>query len=162
MTGVQTCALPICCASVTMAPILARIPSVRKSLEQRSTPAMDGMSPPSNRTGFRRDTTTTAHRPGSRQSNASGMPRDLRKIASPFRLRFPFACLANKRRKVAIRPGFANLAFRQRRLEAANDVFGGRFGGSRTTRIRNRDAWLHKSFPARLERAKVEGTFSLS
>src|SRR5688572_1072402 len=32
---------------------------------------MDGMSPPSNRTGFRRDTTTTAHRPGSRQSNGS-------------------------------------------------------------------------------------------
>src|SRR6266436_1813567 len=29
------------------------------------------MSPPSNRTGFRRDTTTTAHRPGSRQSNGS-------------------------------------------------------------------------------------------
>ena len=38
---------------------------------RRSTPAMDGMSPPSNRTGFRRDTTTTAHRPGSRQSNGS-------------------------------------------------------------------------------------------
>ena len=35
------------------------------------------------RTGFRRD--TTAHRRGLRQSNASGMPRDLRKIASPFR-----------------------------------------------------------------------------
>jgi hypothetical protein len=32
---------------------------------------MYGMSPPSNRTGFRRDTTTTAHRPGSRQSNGS-------------------------------------------------------------------------------------------
>src|SRR3989442_14634737 len=39
--------------------------------ERRSTPAMDGMSPPSNRTGFRRDTTTTAHRHGSRQSNGS-------------------------------------------------------------------------------------------
>src|ERR1022692_1931619 len=34
---------------------------------------MDGMSPPSNRTGFRRDTTTTAHRPGSRQSNGSSL-----------------------------------------------------------------------------------------
>jgi hypothetical protein len=32
---------------------------------------MDGMSPPSNRTGFRRNTATTAHRPGSRQSNGS-------------------------------------------------------------------------------------------
>src|SRR4249919_94820 len=32
---------------------------------------MDGISPPSNRTGFRRDSTTTAHRPGSRQSNGS-------------------------------------------------------------------------------------------
>src|SRR5262245_43339027 len=29
------------------------------------------MSPPSNRTGFRRDSTTTAPRPGSRQSNDS-------------------------------------------------------------------------------------------
>src|SRR5258708_3476572 len=35
---------------------------------------MDGMSPPSNRTGFRRDSTTTAHRPGSRQSNGSRRP----------------------------------------------------------------------------------------
>src|SRR5438128_4634963 len=34
---------------------------------------MDGMSPPLNRTGFRRDTTTTAHRPGSRQSNGSSV-----------------------------------------------------------------------------------------
>jgi len=34
------------------------------------------MSPPSNRTGFRRDTTTPAHRPGSRRSNgSSGSPR---------------------------------------------------------------------------------------
>jgi SAM-dependent methyltransferase len=32
---------------------------------------VDGMSPPSNRTGFRRDTTTPAHPPGSRQSNGS-------------------------------------------------------------------------------------------
>src|SRR5215475_13853227 len=36
---------------------------------------MDGMSPPSNRTGFRRDTTTTAHRPGLRQSNGSRVRR---------------------------------------------------------------------------------------
>src|SRR5260221_5181217 len=32
---------------------------------------MDGMSAPSNRTEFRRDTTTTAHRHGSRRSNGS-------------------------------------------------------------------------------------------
>src|SRR5215207_1855975 len=65
----------MCCASVTMAPIPARTPSVRKSCERRSTPAVDGRSPPSNRTGFRRDTTTTAHRPGSRQSDGSRRSR---------------------------------------------------------------------------------------
>jgi hypothetical protein len=51
--------------------ILARAPSVRKSQERRSTPAEGGTSPPSNRTGCRPDSTTTAHRPGSRQSNGS-------------------------------------------------------------------------------------------
>ncbi len=61
--------LCMCCASVTMVPILARTPSIRKILERRSTQTMDGMSPPSNRTGFRPDTTTTAHPHGSRQSN---------------------------------------------------------------------------------------------
>src|SRR5882724_4495561 len=35
---------------------------------------MDGMSPPSNRTGFRRDTTTTGHRPGSRMRAAVTLP----------------------------------------------------------------------------------------
>ena len=44
-------------------------PISEEELRARSTPAMDGMSPRSNRTGFRRDTTTTAHRRGSRQSD---------------------------------------------------------------------------------------------
>ena len=61
----------MCCPSVTRVPKLAHTPSASKSSEPRSTEAVDGMSPPSNRTGFTRDTTTTAHLPGSRRSNGS-------------------------------------------------------------------------------------------
>jgi ubiquinone/menaquinone biosynthesis C-methylase UbiE len=46
-------------------------PISQKELGAAFNPAMDGRSPPSNRTGFRPDTTTTAHRRGSRQSNGS-------------------------------------------------------------------------------------------
>jgi SAM-dependent methyltransferase len=46
-------------------------PISQEELRAAFIPAMDGMSLPSNQTGFRRDTTTTAHRPGSRQSNGS-------------------------------------------------------------------------------------------
>src|SRR5215207_5513024 len=63
----------MCCASGMMVPIPARTPSVRKSCERRSTPAPDGRSSPSNRTGFRPDTTTTAHRPGWRPSDGSSL-----------------------------------------------------------------------------------------
>jgi hypothetical protein len=55
----------------TPVPRPARIQSVRTSRELRSTPAPTGTSPPSNRTGFRRDSRTTAHRPGSQRSNGS-------------------------------------------------------------------------------------------
>ena len=62
------------CASVTMSRHCGPHPINQEELRRRSTPAMDGMSPPSNRTGFRRDTTSTAHRAGSRQSNGSRLP----------------------------------------------------------------------------------------
>ena len=44
-------------------------PISQEELESGVQPSNDGMSPPSNRTGFRRDTTTTAHRRAPRQSN---------------------------------------------------------------------------------------------
>src|SRR5260370_23997772 len=44
---------------------------------------MDGMSPPSNPTGFRRDTTTTAHGPGSRQSNGSRLRNWSVRVSDP-------------------------------------------------------------------------------
>jgi len=46
-------------------------PISQEELRAAFNPGVDGMSLPSNRTGFRRDTTTTAHRPGSRQLNGS-------------------------------------------------------------------------------------------
>src|SRR5829696_3063319 len=61
------------CASQTTVPILARTPSVSRSCQRRSTPARDGRSPPSNRTGCRRTSTTTAHRPGWRPSNGASL-----------------------------------------------------------------------------------------
>src|ERR1017187_4528469 len=73
----------ICCASVTMVPTLARTPSIRKNCEQRSTPAAGGILPPSNRTEFRQDTTTTAHRLGSQPLNGSRHSWRLQTIALP-------------------------------------------------------------------------------
>jgi SAM-dependent methyltransferase len=46
-------------------------PISQDELRAAFNPALDGMSPPSNRTGFRRDTTTMAHRPGWRPSKGS-------------------------------------------------------------------------------------------
>jgi hypothetical protein len=45
------------------------------------------MSPPLNQTGFRRDTTATAHRPGSRQSNGSADPAGCRPLVKNHRIR---------------------------------------------------------------------------
>jgi SAM-dependent methyltransferase len=49
-------------------------PVSQEVLRAAFNPGSDGLSPPSNRTGFRRGTTTRAHRPGSRQSNGSRRP----------------------------------------------------------------------------------------
>src|ERR1051326_5801276 len=79
--------LCMCCASLTMVPIPARTPSVSKSSERRSTPALDGMSPPSNQIAFRRDTTITARRPGSRQLHGSRLQEGVGPVSDPVRSR---------------------------------------------------------------------------
>ena len=64
-------------------------PITREELRAAFDPGTGWMSPPSNRTGSRRDTTTkTAHRPGSRQSTGSRL-RDwsATALSLPFNLR---------------------------------------------------------------------------
>jgi hypothetical protein len=74
---------------------------------------MDGMSPPSNRTGFRPETTTTAHQPGSRQSSGSRLRDNEGKTKAPRRYRdaetgrFVSKKYAGKNRKTTVKESFA-------------------------------------------------------
>src|SRR6202043_936197 len=102
---------------------------------------MDGMSPPSNRTGFRRDTTTTAHRPGSRQSNGSNETAGLVATRPPLsRARMPAGrgggvaflvdvelldhARGNSRHIVADREGNPLVAGREEQLDVVAEVAG--------------------------------------
>ena len=68
-TIVKAAARLDCCAFVTMVSILARTPSVRKKLRAAFNPSNGSIEAGIEPAGFQRDTTTTAHRPGSRRSN---------------------------------------------------------------------------------------------